>query len=119
MYDHPPTHVVKFAPGLKKQRDLNLADLNVIDLNPGLGLDGKGNIYVGGLLNGINVYPPGSTTPSRSISAGSSHFFTVGSDGALYDPTQFDVLEFAPGAGSPDITFRGSLEFPEGAALSP
>jgi hypothetical protein len=117
VYNNPPAHVVKFAPGLKHERDLNLAQLGGASLNQGLGRDAQGNLYVGGALNGINVYAPGSHNPSRLISGGESQFFAVGKDGSLYDPTQVDVLEFAPGAGSPDVTFKGSLEFPQGAAI--
>lgn len=117
IYDHPPTHVVKFAPGLNRERDLHLSGLDTQDFDPGLGLDAKGNLFVGGLLSGTNVYAPASRTLSRSIAAGDSQFFAVGQDGSLYDPTTFEVLEFAPGASSQDITFKGSLLAPIGAAI--
>lgn len=116
VYDHPPAHVVKFAPGLANERDLKLGGLDSIDLNPGLGRDAKGNLYVGGALYGINVYRHGSRKPSRTISGGFSQFFTVAPNGALYDPETYYVDEFSPGSAYPDIQFKGA-QYPVGAAV--
>jgi hypothetical protein len=117
VYDHPPAHVVEFAPGLKNQRDLNLSGLNTNDFRAGLARDGAGNLYVGGTFNQMGVYPPGSRTPSRTFYAGYSQFFAAGSDGSLYVPEINDVEEFAAGASSPYITFNYPLEDPIGAAI--
>jgi hypothetical protein len=116
-YDNPPAHVVVFGPGLKNERDLRLQGLDNIDLNPGLARDGRGNLYVGGALAGINVYAPGSKTPARSISAGFSQYFTVSGAGALYVPNQHSVDEYAPGGSTPFAGITASLALPEGAAL--
>jgi hypothetical protein len=116
VYDHPPAHVVKFAPGLTNERDLKLGGLDTIDLDPGLGRDAKGNLYVGGALYGINVYPRGSKNPSRTLSGGFSQFFTVASDGALYDPETYYVDEFSPGGNNPNVQFKG-VQYPVGAAV--
>ncbi len=116
VYDHPPAHVVKFAPGLAKEHDLKLQGLDSTDLNAGLGRDASGNLYVGGALYGINVYHRGSRKPARTISGGSSAFFTVAPNGALYDPAAYYIFEFLPGSTYPDITFKG-VEYPAGAAI--
>jgi hypothetical protein len=116
VYDHPPAHVVEFAPGLTKEHDLKLQGLDSVDLNAGLGRDAKGNLYVGGALYGINVYHRGSKKPARTMSGGSSVFFTVASNGALYDPAAYYIFEFSPGSNYPDITFKG-LQYPAGAAI--
>ena len=117
VYDHPPAHVVKFAPDLANERDLKLQGLDTIDLQPALGRDAKGNLYVGGALYGINVYHRGSKKPARTITNGGfSQFFTVAPNGALYDPETYFVDEFAPGSNYPDIQFKGA-KYPVGAAV--
>ena len=116
MYDHPPSHVVKFGPNLRQEKELQLAGLDNIDLNPGLGIDASGNLYVGGTANGINVYPPGSKNPVRSLSAGFSQYFAVGADGSVYDPETVFVDEFAPGATEPTAQFEDA-RYPVGAAI--
>lgn len=116
VYDHPPAHVVEFAPGLTNERDLKLTGLDTIDLNPALGRDAKGNLYVGGALNGINVYRRGSKKPSRTMSGGFSQFFAVAPNGALYDPEAYYVDEFAPGSNYPSVQFKGT-QYPVGAAI--
>lgn len=117
VYANPPAHVVKFAPGLRRKRDLQLVGLAPPNLDQALARDGAGNLYVGGAPNGINIYAPGSKQPSRTISGGFSQYFTVSSDGSLYDPADYYVFEFAPGAQNPDITFKGALQYPVGAAI--
>lgn len=116
VYDHPPAHVVRFAPGLTNEKDLNLAGLNTIDLDPGLGIDSSGNLYVGGALDGINVYPHGSKNPARAINGGYSQYFAVTANGALYDPETVYIDEFSPGASSPSVQFTDS-RYPVGAAI--
>jgi hypothetical protein len=116
VYDHPPAHVVEFAPGLTKEHDLKLQGLDTTDLNAGLGRDAKGNLYVGGALYGINVYHRGSKKPARTISGGFSAFFTVARNGAVYDPAAYYVFEFLPGSNYPDVTFKG-VQYPAGAAI--
>jgi hypothetical protein len=116
VYRHPPAHVVRFAPGLTNEKDLNLAGLNTIDLDAGLGIDSSGNLYVGGALNGINVYLQGSKNPARAINGGDSQYFAVTPSGALYDPEAGFVDEFAPGASSPSVQFADA-RYPVGAAV--
>lgn len=116
VYRHPPAHVVRFAPGLTNEKDLNLAGLNTIDLDPGLGIDSSGTLYVGGALNGINVYPHRSKNPARTINGGDSQYFAVTADGSLYDPETVYIEEFAPGASSPTVQFADGA-YPVGAAV--
>ena len=108
IYNKPPVHVVRFAPGLRRERDLALAGLDAVDIVPGLGRDASGNLYVGIFDDQVNLYPPGSRNPSRSIVT-APEYFTVTGDGALYTPAGDYVDEFLPGSTSP-------IRFAEGAA---
>lgn len=99
--------VYRVPRGSSSPQDLHLQDL------PGglsLGADKAGNIYAGGHAGDIAVYPPGSTTPSRSISLGPDGFYTqmlVTPDGTIYWPDFDDseMFEIAPGASVPTNVF--------------
>ena len=87
-----------------------------------LAIDGSGTMYVGNFSatapSKISVYPPGATTPSRSIVGGEA--LSVASDGTLYggyiDNDEFD--EYAPGAQSPTNSFKYGTYGAVGSALT-
>ena len=106
--EHQLSNVYSLPPGSTQPVNLNLQSL------PGgaVGADKLGNIYVGGSGGYINVYAPGSTTPSRTINAGSAGFYselTVAPNGTIYWPNydSNEMFEFAPGASAPTNVFLG------------
>jgi hypothetical protein len=120
-YPKPPAHVYRIPPGSTTATDLGLSD---VGNSAGLGVDGHGNLFVGDQESNIGVYPPGATSPARTITVGSigSPLFAVTASGALYVPFQRynsgSVEEFAPRAGSPSNVLTGTwFGQPYGAAL--
>jgi hypothetical protein len=94
-------HVYSIPPGSSQVTDLGLQQL------PGAAIatDRAGNLYVGGPQNNIAVYPPGSKTPSRTLSAPNEFYYggiTASANGTVYGPTfPGPMNEFAPGAVNP------------------
>ncbi|MBV9647307.1 MAG: hypothetical protein JO043_07585 [Candidatus Eremiobacteraeota bacterium] len=88
-----------------------------------LTIDGSDNLYVADAqalpVSTIEVYPPGSNTPSRSMSGGAA--LAAASDGTLYagygDASEFD--EYAPGASSPTNSFTYGTYGLRGSAIAP
>lgn len=120
-YNVPPAHVYRIERGTSKAVDLNLED---VGNEAGLAADAAGNIYVSNEEGGINVFAPGETAPSRTISVGTQgpYLFAVSRSGELYVPYQFHetntLLEYAAGGTAPVNTLSGSFEQPVGAALA-
>jgi streptogramin lyase len=95
-----------------------------------LALDSGGNLYVENFQVGagkILVFPPGSTTPSRTISGLSAPAFGLAIDASgdifVSEYTAQDVKEFTPsGGGTPSRTLSSStsptgINKPEGLAV--
>jgi hypothetical protein len=95
---------------------------NIKVMGYSLALDASNNLYVGTRNNTVNVYPPGSTTPSRTISDGIVTPAALAFDtaGNLYVANTFGgseycgkilggtVTVYAPGNGSPLYTISPS-----------
>lgn len=91
-------HVFEIAPGSSKATDLHIKDYG----GAAIAVDGDGNLYSGGFNGFIAVYPPGATSPSRTITANFSVYgMTVTRNGTLYAVTDSSVAEYAPGASTP------------------
>jgi sugar lactone lactonase YvrE len=120
-YNVPPAHVYRIKRGTSKAVDLKLDD---VATEAGLAADAAGNIYVGNEEGGIDVFAPGKTGPSRTISVGTEgpSLFAVSRNGELYVPYQFHetntLLEYAAGGDESVNTLSGSFEQPFGAALA-
>jgi hypothetical protein len=106
--EHQVGNLYSVAPGSSQPVNLNLHGLS----GSALGTDQGGNIYVGGDEGYISVFAPGSKTPSRSINAGDTGFYsdlTVTPNGTVYWPNYDlgEMYEFAPGASAPTNIFAG------------
>ncbi len=84
---------------------------------PGLATDRAGNMYITG-SESIDVYAPGSTTPTRTLSGG-GYDITARPDGTLYVNGYGAVSEYAPGATSPTNTITSYGNYGEGVAVGP
>ncbi|HLY05939.1 MAG TPA: hypothetical protein VKR31_09350 [Rhizomicrobium sp.] len=111
-------HVYRIPFGTSDVTDLGLQ-------SPGgaaLGVDGQGNLYVGGQLGYVAVYAPGATTSSRTVPL---DFYceglTVAKNGTIYAVGEQSVVEFAPGAVEPTNAFStlNGETFTFDAALGP
>lgn len=81
-----------------------------------IAIDPAGNLYVGGGY--IAVYPPNSHKPVRKILVPHGvSALAIGSEGELYVGSYESVLEYAPHAKNPQITF-GIPGYVGGLALS-
>jgi len=91
-------HVFRIAPGSSTATDLGLQGYG----GSAIAIDGTGNLYAGGGDGFIAVYPPGATSPSRTISfATPVNGMIAARNGTLYAVTNSSVAEFAPGASTP------------------
>ncbi|MBV9718714.1 MAG: hypothetical protein JOZ77_05315 [Candidatus Eremiobacteraeota bacterium] len=90
-------HVFKIVPGSWEATDLGLQGYG----GSAIADDGSGNLYVGGGNGFIAVYPPGATSPSRTITYYTAYGLTATANGTLYAIGSDQVAEFAPGASSP------------------
>jgi hypothetical protein len=71
--------VWQVAQGSTTVKALNLQDLT----GPvGVAVDGAGNLWVTDSSEVVNVYPPGSTTPSKTLSSGYTRPYAITSDAA-------------------------------------
>jgi sugar lactone lactonase YvrE len=101
-------NVFKIAAGTSHATDLALTSAG----GDAITMDGAGNLYAGGFAGGysgyyISVYPPGATSPSRTISlAFQTYGITATSNGTLYVVAEDDVYEYAPGASEPKNTIE-------------
>jgi sugar lactone lactonase YvrE len=105
--------VYRLPAGSQTFTNLNL------DKAPGgaIAIDAAGNLYVGGGY--IAVYPPNSQKPARTIIVPHGvAALTLGSNGELYVGSFESVLEYAPHAKNPKISF-GIPGHVGGLALSP
>jgi sugar lactone lactonase YvrE len=105
--------VYRLPAGSQTFTNLNL------DKAPGgaIAIDAAGNLYVGGGY--IAVYPPNSRKPVRTIVVPHGvSALALGSDGELYVGSFESVLEYAPHAKNPTISF-GIPGHVGGLALSP
>jgi sugar lactone lactonase YvrE len=91
----------------------------------GVAVDAANNVYVADQgANCVNVYPPGSTTPSVEMSIGMSGPWQLAFDsqGNLYvaNDQGNDVTEYSPpfsGSSSPVMTFSSGIQAPQHIAL--
>jgi hypothetical protein len=91
-------HVFKIAPGSSQATDLGLQGYG----GSAIAIDGAGNLYAGGGGGFIAVYPPGATSPSRTIPTSFSVYgLTARQNGTLYAVADSFVAEYAPGASTP------------------
>jgi sugar lactone lactonase YvrE len=94
----------KIAPGSSRATSLGLAGYG----GDAIAIDGGGNLYTGGFSGGsyfVAVYPPGATSPSRTIPLNfEAYGLTVTSNGTLYAVGDDQVAEYAPGANAPTNT---------------
>ncbi|HEY5047101.1 MAG TPA: hypothetical protein VII49_03655 [Rhizomicrobium sp.] len=91
-------HVFNIAPGSSQATDLGFQGYG----GSAIAVDGAGNLYSGGGNGFIAVYPPGATSPTRTIPTGFSVYgLTARSDGTLYAVADSFVAEYAPGANAP------------------
>jgi sugar lactone lactonase YvrE len=105
--------VYRLPAGSQTFTNLNL------DKAPGgaIAIDAAGNLYVGGGY--IAIYPPNSKKPARTITvAHGVSALAIGSNGELFVGSFESVLEYAPHAKNPQITF-GIPGHVGGLALSP
>jgi sugar lactone lactonase YvrE len=105
--------VYRLPPGSQNFMQLKLDNVS----GGAIAVDSAGNLYVGGAS--IAVYPPNSHKPSRKILVPHGvAALAIGSDGELYVGSFESVLEYAPNAKTPSITFTvpGHVG---GLALSP
>lgn len=91
-------HVFKIAPGSSQATDLGLQGTG----GDAIAVDGAGNLYAGGGDYFVAVYPPGATSPSRTIPNGfAAYGLTATSNGTLYIVGDDVVAEYPPGASKP------------------
>jgi glucose/arabinose dehydrogenase len=87
-----------------------------------LAFDQSGNLYVS-TNSGIAVYAPATSTPSRTISLGSSYASALYFDasGNLYviadDKGSYTIQVFAPGGSTPTATISSGLDTPVALAF--
>lgn len=99
-------HVFKIAPGASTATDLGLQGYG----GAAIAADGAGNLYTGGGNGFIAVYPPGATSPSRTIPTSFSVYgMTARPNGTLYAVSNSSVAEYAPGASTP-INYVDTLD---------
>jgi hypothetical protein len=114
--------VLKFTPGKTKGRNLGI-HLKFGNAG-GVTFDKKGNLLVDDQsLPGVDVFPPGATTPSKQIT-GFSLAYQIAlnhSDTHLYvsDPFGPSVAEVAYPSGTPIRSISNSLAGAYGVATSP
>jgi sugar lactone lactonase YvrE len=88
-------------------------------------IDADGNLVVcDGLAEVINIYPPGSTTPSRTIDVSGHQPYRLALDAkdrTLYmaDPANFDVVLYDYASGAQTGTITLGLENAVGVSLDP
>ena len=91
----------KITPGSSQATDLGLTGYG----GDAIAIDGAGNLYAGGFSGGsyfIAVYPPGATSPSRTIPLSfETYGLTATSNGTLYVVGDDVVAEYAPGGSTP------------------
>lgn len=110
-------YLYEIPAGSKKAKQITLTDY------PGssIAIDGAGNLYACGGSGDIEVYKPGSTSPSYTAYASDAEVdgdITVTSNGTLYIPSyNGQMFEFAPGAPTPTNAFEVSPESAFGAAV--
>jgi sugar lactone lactonase YvrE len=94
----------KITPGSSHATSLGLTGYG----GDAIAIDGAGNLYTGGFSGGsyfVAVYPPGATSPSRTIPLNfEAYGLTVTSNGTLYVVGDDQVAEYAPGANTPSNT---------------
>jgi hypothetical protein len=91
-------HVFKIAPGSSKATDLRIQGYG----GAAIAVDGEGNLYTAGGSGFIAVYPPGATSPSRTIPTSYTVYgMTATRNGTLYAVADSSVAEYAPGANTP------------------
>lgn len=93
----------KITPGSSQATNLGLTGYG----GDAIAIDGAGNLYAGGFSGGydgyfIAVYPPGATSPSRTIPLSfEAYGITATHNGTLYVVADNEVAEYAPGASTP------------------
>lgn len=114
------SHVVKFAPKATSGTDLGFT----VSFSGEVKLDKQNDVIVGDRNNNdvIYIYPPGSTTPSRSFSTpgGNPVDFTLNSTETLFYVSglgHVDVYTFATGV--PAASISTGLTSPSGVAAFP
>jgi hypothetical protein len=94
----------KITPGSSQATSLGLTGYG----GDAIAIDGAGNLYTGGFSGGsyfIAVYPPGGTSPSRTIPLSfETYGLTAARNGTLYVVGDQQVGEYAPGANTPTNT---------------
>jgi len=99
-------HVFKIAPGSSTATDLGLQGYG----GSAIAVDGDGNLYSGGGNGFIAVYPPGATSPSRTIPTSFNVYgITATLNDTLYAVSDSLVAEYAAGASAP-INFVDTLD---------
>ena len=96
--------VYRVDPHSGAVNSLNLQDVG----GAAIAIDGSENLYVGDIGGAVQVYPPGSKTPSRSMPAGGYIFgMTATPNGTVYAVSYYSgMFEYAPGATGPTNTFQ-------------
>lgn len=121
-------HVFRIDPSTGNATDLGLQSVDN-NCDSGVGVDGKGNVYVG-TPRGIAVYSPRQTVPQRTIRKGLTSWilFSVDSKGGVYvpnfappsQPKLAKVVEYAPGGNAPvNVIHDATYVSPFGTALTP
>ncbi len=91
----------KITPGSSQATNLGLTGYG----GDAIAIDGTGNLYTGGFSGGsyfVAVYPPGATSPSRTIPLSfEAYGLTATSNGTLYVVGDDVVAEYASGASEP------------------
>ena len=118
--DFGASQVFELKPHTSTLIPLNLKDL----VEPlGVAFDNLGNLWVtDGSGDKVNIYPPGSTTPSQSISSGYTFPYAISIDprGAVAISNVNSpplVYAYAPGQFTPYATLTNGITLPTGLLL--
>ncbi|HEY1883576.1 MAG TPA: hypothetical protein VGG51_11105 [Candidatus Cybelea sp.] len=117
--DYVTDQIFKIPKGTSNVNPLNLQGLKKpIDV----AFDSSGNLWVADLKGFVNVYPPGATSPSETLSEGYTEPFAISEDAAgtvvvanWHDPDA--LYEYAPDQFSPEATLTKNIKISTGVLL--
>lgn len=117
--DYVTDQIFKIPKGTSNANPLNLQGLK----RPiGVAFDSLGNLWVADLKGFVNVYPPGKTSPSETISDGYTEPFAISEDSAgtvaVANWEHPDVVyEYAPNQFSPEAALTKDIKTSTGVLI--